>query len=342
MLLLLLAAAAATHYHTLGLPHDASPAAIKKAYRAAALRTHPDKARGRGAAGKAAAATRMESLNEAYAVLIDPVKRHNYDHSLAYRYSDFRGAPRQYAPRVVKATIECTLEQLGSFEPVEVPLRAAIDLPPSRKLPPMRIFLPPGSASGDSHRVELPHLGAVLELHLRYTVPHRTFSRQVDDLAMTIYLAAWHNRRWWRWGMRLLSRKVRVRALSGGVPRVVCEGDVLVPAGGKRYRLRGLGMPRRAAAAASGSPYGCARGHLLVCIRLRTLKQSLRAYGGAVAAALSCGALLPRVLRRLLPKRRQLVPVLSRWTGPGPGISEPFRMWGKPGLWKYRMEYQPV
>ena len=102
------------------------------------------------------------------------------------------------------------------------------------------------------------------------------------------------------------------------------------------------GKPR--ASAAGTSPYGCARGNLHVYIRLRALKESARRYASAAAAAaIGGGVLVPWLLRRLAPRRTwRLVPVLSVWTGPGPGISKPFRRWGKPGLWKYRMEREYV
>lgn len=350
-LLLLISKAAASHYDTLTVPADASMPQIKSAYHKAALRNHPDKTRKLGAARKASAAARMEQLNEAYATLSDPARRRDYDLSLRNpfhrsRYSSSSPPPQYAPPRVVKLTMDCTLEQFGGFASVEVPLHEAFGIPSGHHIPPMRVFLPPGSATGDFHRVQLPHLGAVLVLKLVCTTPHPVYSRQGDDLSMTVHLAAWHNRQWWRRGVRRLP--LRVRSLSSAHEwHTVCPGDVLVPPKGKHFKLRGLGMPRAGAAAVGGSPYGCARGDLHVFIRLRPLPESSRRYSGAVAAALVCAPLLrhvvrvvlPRVGRVLLPRRRAKVPVLSMWTGPGPGISKPFRVWGKPGLYKYRMEY---
>ena len=350
VLVLLSGSCTASHYETLSVPHDAKPTVIKAAYRKAALRSHPDKIpRGHSTAGRATAAQRMERLNEAYATLIDPVKRREYDLSLLRNpwHRSSSSSTQQAPARVVRMSIDCTLTQLGGYEAVEVPLHEAFSLPAGGAPPPMRIFLPPGSASGALHRISLPHLNTVLVLKLMYTAPHALYSREGDDLSMTIHFAAWHNRAWWRWCMRRLSRSVTVRALGDEESRhAVCASNVVVPPAGKHYKLRGLGMPRASAMGVATSPYGCERGDLHVFIRLRSLEQSCRRYASAAAAALGCGAVLHVALRwphglvwRLLPKRRRRVRVISRWTGPGPGISAPFRRWDEPGLWKYKDEY---
>ena len=62
------------YYDVLGLARDADLAQIKKAYRAAALKHHPDKN-----PGDAAAEERFKEASEAYAVLSDPQKRELYD-----------------------------------------------------------------------------------------------------------------------------------------------------------------------------------------------------------------------------------------------------------------------
>jgi len=62
------------YYQILGLPRGASDSEIKRAYKRLALRYHPDKN-----PGDVEAAERMKEINEAYAVLIDPVKRRKYD-----------------------------------------------------------------------------------------------------------------------------------------------------------------------------------------------------------------------------------------------------------------------
>lgn len=63
-----------THYDTLGLTPDASPADVRAAYRRLVRRHHPD----HGGAGGAA----MAALTEAHRVLSDPARRAVYDASL--------------------------------------------------------------------------------------------------------------------------------------------------------------------------------------------------------------------------------------------------------------------
>lgn len=61
------------YYKTLGVTRDASPAAIKKAYRKLAAKCHPDVNKAKDAEEK------FKALNEAYEVLGDPEKRKLYD-----------------------------------------------------------------------------------------------------------------------------------------------------------------------------------------------------------------------------------------------------------------------
>lgn len=72
---------ARTHYHTLGVPRDAAPDDIRRAYRALAKQHHPDT----GPAGSSAA---FAAVAEAYEVLSDPAARRAYDESLASAAAD--------------------------------------------------------------------------------------------------------------------------------------------------------------------------------------------------------------------------------------------------------------
>lgn len=58
------------HYDTLGVPRDADPEAIKRAYRRRAREEHPD---------QGGDDERMAEVNKAYAVLADPETRKRYD-----------------------------------------------------------------------------------------------------------------------------------------------------------------------------------------------------------------------------------------------------------------------
>ncbi|MCB1038769.1 MAG: DnaJ domain-containing protein [Acidimicrobiales bacterium] len=67
------------HYEALGVSEDADPAAIRRAYLAAARRHHPDFHAGADGATRARHASRMQVLNQAWEVLGDPARRSAYD-----------------------------------------------------------------------------------------------------------------------------------------------------------------------------------------------------------------------------------------------------------------------
>jgi curved DNA-binding protein CbpA len=65
----------ATLYDTLGVREDATDEEIKRAYRRAAMKAHPDRNVGR----EASAHARFQEIKEAYAILSDPEQRRVYD-----------------------------------------------------------------------------------------------------------------------------------------------------------------------------------------------------------------------------------------------------------------------
>jgi DnaJ-class molecular chaperone len=74
------------YYEVLGIALDASVEEIKRAYHRLAFQCHPDRHQASKEAHK-----KMEEINEAYAVLSDPIKRREYD------------LPRGYGRRVPKS-----------------------------------------------------------------------------------------------------------------------------------------------------------------------------------------------------------------------------------------------
>jgi DnaJ-class molecular chaperone len=69
------------YYELLGVDPDADQKQIKEAYRRKALEFHPDRNH------RPEAAEMMQAVNEAYAVLADPVKRQKYD-SMRHNFGD--------------------------------------------------------------------------------------------------------------------------------------------------------------------------------------------------------------------------------------------------------------
>lgn len=67
------------HYHTLQVSRDAEPEVIERAYKALSRKYHPDLQR---ESDRRKATGRMQEINEAYAVLRDPVARRRHDREL--------------------------------------------------------------------------------------------------------------------------------------------------------------------------------------------------------------------------------------------------------------------
>jgi len=76
-------------YEILEVSPNAGPAVIKAAYRSLAQLCHPDKN-----PGVVGAAERLSLINQAYAVLADPLLRARYDHKLGLRGTERRGGGR--------------------------------------------------------------------------------------------------------------------------------------------------------------------------------------------------------------------------------------------------------
>eukprot|EP00605_Chrysophyceae_sp_TOSAG23-4_P000491 GSChrysophyteH1.ASY1.ANO1.550.1 assembled CDS len=66
-------------YRVLAVPNGADEDSIKKAYKKAALKYHPDKQATKSAKEQEDASTKFKEINEAYGILSDPAKRKRYD-----------------------------------------------------------------------------------------------------------------------------------------------------------------------------------------------------------------------------------------------------------------------
>ncbi|CAE8625424.1 unnamed protein product, partial [Polarella glacialis] len=84
--------AAADHYSVLGVPRGASEIEITRAYKASALRHHPDKNQD----NKAEAEVSFKRISEAYAVLRDAKKRREYDQSGTRNYVSYEEAEEMW------------------------------------------------------------------------------------------------------------------------------------------------------------------------------------------------------------------------------------------------------
>ncbi|MFX0087275.1 MAG: DnaJ domain-containing protein [Candidatus Hodarchaeota archaeon] len=78
------------YYNSLGVPRSASKSEIKKAYRKAALKYHPDRVKDSGIDPKVAE-EKFKEISEAYSVLSDAEKRRRYDQFGHDAFSQFGG-----------------------------------------------------------------------------------------------------------------------------------------------------------------------------------------------------------------------------------------------------------
>lgn len=113
------------HYAILGVPSDADERAIKQAYRQLARRYHPDVSDEEGSEEQ------FRAVQEAYDLLLDPLKRENYD-----RWRAQEGLDRS-PPLILRATpSQNRLPCLGEAQALYILLElAASDKTESQKLP---------------------------------------------------------------------------------------------------------------------------------------------------------------------------------------------------------------
>lgn len=100
------------YYKILGIDKSASADEIKKAYKKAALKYHPDKQSNKSDDEKKKAEETFKEINEAYSVLSDETKKHNYD---TYGNPDGPGASGSYQYSGSAADIEEMLRKAGFY-----------------------------------------------------------------------------------------------------------------------------------------------------------------------------------------------------------------------------------
>lgn len=91
------------HYQVLGVPRNATPDRIKRAFRERAKRYHPDRS------DSPAAASLFQLVHAAYTELIDPDRRQVYDERLQfYRKPQDTEIPPQYRPAGYRGPVRKT------------------------------------------------------------------------------------------------------------------------------------------------------------------------------------------------------------------------------------------
>jgi len=263
------------YYEILGVPRDAKPDDIRRAYRKLARKHHPDVV---PPAERAQAEEEIKAVNEAYEVLRDPKKRQRYDalganwkagddfappnggmppggqyvdfddfsDFFSSLFGDLGGRPRRQARargpvrgRDIEAELALGPEELMAAGKRRLTLGAgrAVD-----------VEIPKGARSGTVLRLagqgNPGTLPGDLYLHLRVHDDGR-YKVEGDDLAMDLLL--------WPW-QAVLGATVRTHVPDGQVDLKVQPRTVA----GTRLRLKGRGLPR-----ADGS-----RGDLYAVIRI--------------------------------------------------------------------------
>ncbi|UZR95176.1 DnaJ C-terminal domain-containing protein [Chondrinema litorale] len=257
------------YYQVLGISKGASQDEIKKAYRGMARKYHPDKN-----AGDKNAEAKFKEVQEAYDVLKDPAKRKKYDQfgadweqgdmfggggyagggnpfgggqgsvdfdDIFNMFEGFFGGrqnpygQRGYAQRHqmpvrgkdMKGTVTLTLQE--AFDGVTKTLKFN-----GRTL---RLKLKPGVRDGQQLKVkgkggEGKNGGTHGDLYVDIKVnEHPLFTRKEDDLYSTVHTDVFSG---------MLGAKIKVDTLSGSLGFTVPKGS----SSGKKFRLRGKGMPK--------------------------------------------------------------------------------------------------
>jgi len=187
------------YYQTLGIEKTASEDDIKRAYRKMAMRHHPDRG------GDQA---EFQRIQEAYSVLSDPAKRHQYDNPQPQpQFHHFHGGGippgfedlfRQFGvnfgfgqqqPRNRTLNLQTTISLEDSLHGKEIVANIIL---PNGKENIVNVKIPPGIQDGNTLRLRelgddsVPGMPRG-DVHLTINVtPHKEFQRHMDDLVKDI------------------------------------------------------------------------------------------------------------------------------------------------------------
>lgn len=235
------------YYDVLGVAKDADDAELKRAYREAARKYHPDLNPG--------GAEQFKAINEAYAVLSDPRERSRYDKfghvgegGGATGFSGvvnvveevlgdvLRRRRAKQRGRDLRYTLEITFEEavFGCTKTIQVPTDPGNPSGPSREF---SVAIPAGTKEGGVKTMRgdgEPGRGGLPagDLHVIVRVKaHAVFRRDGfdvhSDVAITVPQAA-------------LGAVIEVGTVDGPVKMRIPEGTQT----GKVFRIRGRGVPR--------------------------------------------------------------------------------------------------
>jgi len=248
------------YYAALGVPRDADPEAIKKAYRKLARQHHPDVSKDAGAEA------RFKDVAEAYATLKDPEKRAAYDALGSRRGGEEFSPPPQWQrdfggdAGFGDLDLADLLDALargrgGRGRSQTVPLRGHdyetsvrlsledahrgttvnLDVQHEDGTRTLAVTVPAGVTDGQRLRLRGKggpgrHGGPAGDIYLHIQLaPHPVFRTDGHDLMFDLALAPWE---------AALGAEVQVPTLDGAVLLTVPQGSQ----SGRKLRLRGRGL----------------------------------------------------------------------------------------------------
>lgn len=200
------------YYSILGIARNSSPDDIKKAYRKLAMKYHPDRNRGEGAA---AAEEKFKEVKEAYEMLSDPPKQSSQaskEDIFRESFSDlFKSMASKTANNGVYTYITLSLEDAYKGRSLNLGNSMTLDIPA-------------GVRSG----TRFPYRGKV---YVADILPHPKFKRSEDHLMVDISISSLDA----ILGISVNFTHLDASILNFNIPAGIQHGQVI--------RLAGKGMP---------------------------------------------------------------------------------------------------